>query len=221
MPSLPVEVQIVSATLSLYCYQDDLSGNSGTVYVQPIATDWDQATVTWYVPWSVEGGDLDEVISALSVADIDAHGAWLDFDLTSTVQTWTDGATNRGVMLVPSGLDDLYLRSSEYSDTSYRPKVVIEYDTDTDDDGVPNDLDLDDDDDGLDDLDEADRGTDRFNPDTDGDGHLDGDEVAQGTDPLDANDPPSPTEGSCGGPAGIFVGWALLSFILARRRRPA
>ncbi len=48
---------------------------------------------------------------------------------------------------------------------------------------------VDSDGDGLTDGQEAELGTDPFNPDTDGDGINDGDEVANGTDPLDACDP--------------------------------
>ncbi len=52
-----------------------------------------------------------------------------------------------------------------------------------------NDCIVDSDGDGLTDGQEAELGTDPFNPDTDGDGFNDGDEVANGTDPLDSCDP--------------------------------
>ena len=56
---------------------------------------------------------------------------------------------------------------------------------DTDGDGTPDYLDTDSDGDGVSDADELTDGTDPLNPDTDGDGVLDGTEKTDGTDGLD------------------------------------
>ena len=57
----------------------------------------------------------------------------------------------------------------------------------TDGDAKPNITDEDDDNDGLTDTEEAQKGTDPFNPDSDGDGVKDGQEVKDGTDPNKAD----------------------------------
>jgi hypothetical protein len=59
--------------------------------------------------------------------------------------------------------------------------------SDFDGDGIADAIDDDDDNDGLADSDEADLGTDQFNPDSDTDGLLDGTEVTIQTDPLDSD----------------------------------
>jgi len=224
---IPQAAQIVSADLQLHCYQDDLPLTRGVATVHRIAADWAEDTVTWYQPWSSQGGDFGPAVSSAAVLSVDASGTWLQFDVTKAAAALMDGAANHGVMLVFSGTDYLHLRSSEYVEVQYRPRLVVDYDTDTDDDGISNDADDDDDNDGLTDAEEANHGTDRFKPDTDSDGYTDRDEVDRGTDPLNPRDyPGAPGEGLCGrtgaSPAGgLLAGLLALVFLVARSCRSA
>ncbi len=100
--------QLTSAILSLYVEDASSAGfgvnpSSGepiTIDVYPVSAAWDRATLKW----STKPANVGLVTSS---SPITGAGAWVDFDVTSTVAGWLDNpATNFGFVLkgsVPVG----------------------------------------------------------------------------------------------------------------------
>jgi len=111
--------------------------------------------------------DGDSVIDLTYVVTTDFDGTWSVDTESTTPETGTYTDLPTGSILMITAMD---LAGNEGTGT-----VVIQFDTDRDNDGLP-------------DREEEQSGTDPDNPDTDGDGITDGQEVSDGTDPLDPCD---------------------------------
>ncbi len=56
-----------------------------------------------------------------------ASAAETSINVTNSVQAWQDGATNNGWIIIPGGPGGVDVRSSEYTTTAQRPRLVVQY----------------------------------------------------------------------------------------------
>ncbi len=117
-------LNVTGATLSLYHRSN--GGNGATFDLFRNTSAWDESTVTWDTAPAYDS----LASSSLSIAD-GSIGVWRDWDVTALVQGWLIGAyDNYGMTL--SRIDQpnsyIYFFSSDYIDTSYAPKLTIDYD---------------------------------------------------------------------------------------------
>ena len=142
--SIPVGAQIQSATLGLYLESANILSNA-VVDAHRITRDWVEGNYTGGTPahgtgsnydtydgannWATPGGDFDPAVAG-TVTIADATPGWQEWDLTSTVQAWTDGTTdNHGLVLRPSSGDaqDVMFSSSDSGIAMQRPSLTVDY----------------------------------------------------------------------------------------------
>ena len=132
---------IREAVLTLY--QGSGSGNPLDSSVYGIVRGWEAETVTWLraaeaVPWEAVGCDApntDRAADPTTQREIfPTFGSYenypFDFDVTDLVQAWVnDPGANQGLLIVgTSGAAvEFAFRSSDYYDTSVRPRLMIRY----------------------------------------------------------------------------------------------
>ena len=121
LSSIPYDANIVSSKLKLYgqgAFLDELA----TVSVREIIGPWNESTVRWDTkpPYG------DYVSSSILTDEL----KWHEFDVTPLVQSWRGGTNNYGLALTtldqrPSW--EYAFKSSDYSDSSKRPKLEVVY----------------------------------------------------------------------------------------------
>lgn len=138
---IPADTDINSASLMVYYYGYGGGGViSRTIQCHQVLKNWYEQYATWYrressTYWNIAGVGLNN-IDATSTCEssqifYNTYG-WRTFDVKALTQKWLDGtASNYGVLLwatneSTSG-DMKYIYSSEYSSSSLRPKLVINY----------------------------------------------------------------------------------------------
>ncbi|MFJ4922055.1 DNRLRE domain-containing protein [Streptomyces sp. NPDC088725] len=125
------DAHIASATMSLYSYYSATCTTTGPpTEVRRITGTWDSHQITW---------GAQPATTATNLASNTGHWGynsscpanWSNWTLTKMVQDWADGATNYGVQLRSADETDLTtwrrFRSANYKDTSYAPKLVVNY----------------------------------------------------------------------------------------------
>ena len=130
---VPDGATITSATLNMYKY----SAYDHRYRIHPMLVDWAEGEITWDrarvgVPWSSPGGTgvgTDYGVDADGEGSVGWSGGWASFDLTGGVQAMSLGRSNYGWTLVAAGGNGNSKRyhSSEATDASLRPELVIEY----------------------------------------------------------------------------------------------
>lgn len=124
---VPLSSQIVSATLTVNCYN---AGNRMIAY--RLLEDWTETHATWNrrinsVNWGNPGAD--GIISRDTVGinwDCLTTGV-KTFDLASIVQQWSSGAPNFGVIVIETGQDGVEWYTSEHATMSNRPMLSVTY----------------------------------------------------------------------------------------------
>lgn len=117
LTGIPEGSAIISATLKLH----KQSGTDITVNVHKVSGSWSETGITWNNQPSYDSD------TAASDSAPNAEG-WFEFDVTSVVQAWIDGESNYGFVLENDGATySIVFDSREASDTSIRPKLVVEY----------------------------------------------------------------------------------------------
>jgi F5/8 type C domain len=121
--------KIKKATLELYCYGGYTIGFINSTNIHPITSSWLEDTVTWNNQPS-----YDSSLSYPPIEGFKATKAWWKWDITSLVQKWVKGELANNGMYIWHVSGDAYGRSgawfysSNYTDPTLRPKLVIEYD---------------------------------------------------------------------------------------------
>ncbi len=113
---------ITSATLYLY-YYGPASNSNKRIYASRVTSDWDQGTVTYNTPLSVEDPPL-------SWADWDlSEAGWKEIDVTGLVDYWyANPDANFGMKLTSDSTDVALFYSSEYTDNpKLHPKLTVTY----------------------------------------------------------------------------------------------
>jgi hypothetical protein len=119
---IPPGASISAATLRLNSLD---TGNGGGLHA--MLRSW-SGTSTWN---SLVNGVSADNVEALSSADgnIGANNVGdVDFNVTSTVQSWVNGTmANNGWVVLPNGSDGWHIASAEYSPADYRPELIVTF----------------------------------------------------------------------------------------------
>lgn len=143
LTSIPSGAIATAAIFSLWNYQN-IGGNASVVYVHKLLVPYNLAQVTWNqrqtgVNWNTGGGqglgsDIESspiATRSMSASETNGEKQWSNFDLYELSKYFgnTPDKTNYGeVYRVQTGVNNGYgYRSSRYSTSSERPKMVIEY----------------------------------------------------------------------------------------------
>jgi hypothetical protein len=129
LAGLPNGATVQSATLEVYAYQANSSGN--TLAAHQILRSWSPSSATYRQPWAQAGmrPGTDYAATPVGTATVGGVG-WLSVDVTPAVQAWQTGTPNRGLMLrqsagAPNG--HYWINLAEHGDQSLRPKLTIRY----------------------------------------------------------------------------------------------
>jgi hypothetical protein len=135
--AIPPTATVLMANLSIYVDSQTPGAGPMTVSVHEMARAWVGSQTTWLqaaagLPWAAAGAKADSDRNPQPAASftLSQAGAWADADVRGLVQSWVAGpAANKGVLLAApgNGVGEYRLRSSEYPDTSFRPKLVVSY----------------------------------------------------------------------------------------------
>lgn len=125
LSSVPENARVTDTDLILYH-----SSTSGTtdfyVGAYKVTESWEESTITY----SSQPSYSSEAEYSTNVTA--GNTEWENWDIDALVQSWLDGTfTNNGVVLKAtdeSSLDTIAIfRPSDYSNSTYRPKLVIDY----------------------------------------------------------------------------------------------
>ena len=122
-PSLPSGANVTSAKLNLYGYCLVNVGNSIEVNSNGLIESWNESTVKWSTKPT-----YNSAISSSSEVPYGGVSTWKELDLTSIVQSQTNSGVNNGIAFsLGDNESRCFFTSSEYSDLSLRPNMVVKY----------------------------------------------------------------------------------------------
>jgi hypothetical protein len=130
LESIPVASTITSASISLYVS----SVTGGEIAVRRVTSYWNEGTGVTPAD-GVAWNDQPSFEEVLDTRTLTTSGAWESWNVTDLVRDWFKGAPNHGVVFLTgetgtNGGGQFY--SSDYSmDPTLRPRLVINYDTET------------------------------------------------------------------------------------------
>lgn len=132
--SIPATTNVVKAELEVYTYDrwgTTTAVKNGRKNLYRITKAWDESKVTWRTPWSKQGGDFSS--TAIGQSNTTSINVWEKFDVTNDIkQLVKNPSQNYGFMLVfPRNNYGAKMRSSEYTNTEYRPKLTVTYEKPT------------------------------------------------------------------------------------------
>jgi len=146
LTSIPSDATVSSASLELYCYGYGYPSAGKSIPLYRITRSWVEGTsnsdgCTFYEynyvdhdvstagDWTTQGGDYDTTAAAEQSTDNIKAYTWIDWNIQDLVQNWVDGTyANHGMLIrTHTGSVSISYRSSEYSDTAKRPKLIIKY----------------------------------------------------------------------------------------------
>lgn len=128
--------EVTKATLILNYYKKAFIVAETNFNVYPLTNGWDESTSTWSHrdetnEWNEPGGEYDNSISTSGSLSPDNLGE-INIDVTEHVKAMLNGSIeNHGFLIICT--DEMYKQleynfaSSENSDASIRPKLVIDY----------------------------------------------------------------------------------------------
>ena len=122
----PVGSRIVSATLSIVVFDP-----GSTVYLHRVLAPW-RESATWdgmAAGLSIDNVEASTVRDGFSFGQINMDRQLVEFDVTATVQKWSDGEPNLGWVFVNTGGNGWDFYSSDWIEPDLRPRLDIEYET--------------------------------------------------------------------------------------------
>ncbi len=129
LSALPGDAVVTSARLELWGRYME-----GTVTLEPVATDWDELTLTWVnLPAVVSPAVAVTYPISRGLPSGDCYwGCVRSFDVTSIAAAWVDGTiVNRGFRILGNTPGYGWLMASGDNLTTARPKLSITYDSQT------------------------------------------------------------------------------------------
>jgi len=128
LSGLPAGATVTSAQIELWAEFRD-----GTLTFEPVASDWDEATLTWNNQPGVVSPALAVTypISRGAPSGPCYWGCFLPFDVTPIVSAWAGGTiVNRGFRVVGNTPGIGWMMASSDCTSYPRPRLSITYDTD-------------------------------------------------------------------------------------------
>lgn len=125
---IPPETQIDSAILRVNCFN---GGNLGKAYM--LLEGWSESQVAWNnrtssSAWSNAGADGPVSRDSNAVNWMCSWPAgYKNFDVTSFIQNWSNGAANYGVVVINTGTDGFDFYTSEHTTPTNRPMLIVNY----------------------------------------------------------------------------------------------
>ena len=138
---IPTGSIILSANLSLYCYQKTgwLVGTNRTYTAHRVTSNWTETGCTWNnriaaTAWTTAGGDFVSAATSNASSNGTGTGFWMTWPVTGDVMAWreTQTATNYGWIIKDTKELETQFATQFYSlnygvNTSLRPKLVVTY----------------------------------------------------------------------------------------------
>jgi len=125
---IPAEAEIISATVQIY-----VSNPGDSIQIFELLEDWDVDEVSWAQrsdtlgEWSVSGAQ-EHPSHATKVLEEFAgkEGSWTILDVKQAVKFWAEQPDqNFGVLLQATGTDGTDIASSESSEITHRPMMIV------------------------------------------------------------------------------------------------
>ncbi len=129
---LPHGAEITSARLVLHSNRQQYAGSTATHALHEMRIGWTTEDSYSSATWNADGIQADDAeADSIPVATTPvgmSDDARVAFDVTQSVQSWVDGETNNGwVLLQPSGNDRWFIASSDDPRASMRPRLLVEF----------------------------------------------------------------------------------------------
>jgi hypothetical protein len=129
LPSLPANAEITSAYLDLFALWRS-NANILTLDAHKLTLPWDEATVTWNIPWITPGAGGAFNPTPLASIQVNAISQWHTLNVKTVVQHWLAApATNHGLILRrhdPFGVEFRFASGENHS-TGLRPRLRVNY----------------------------------------------------------------------------------------------
>jgi len=133
----PIDIKnywnIQSAEIELYfAWVDPNPADEIDMEVRKMLVDWNESTCNWYTGDTENTDYSSEVVDTFHV-DSDVEDTWGSWDITSLVEYWQQNPQQSYGMIFMRSYADRWkgnltiIRTSEYSQSSYRPKLTINY----------------------------------------------------------------------------------------------
>ncbi|EFM08671.1 hypothetical protein PaecuDRAFT_4465 [Paenibacillus curdlanolyticus YK9] len=130
--SIPLNSTISSATMKLYIeYGYDDNAYMGSAYL--ITSPWNENTMTIQTRPTYDSAHPVSYSTGWYGATLPSSypkPGWMQVDVKPFVQSWTTGTANNGILLTLFGYQSTkYVYSKEYSDPTYRPQLIVNYES--------------------------------------------------------------------------------------------
>ena len=124
---VPIGSNIVSATLSLVIDANNNTNPSlDTFALHNVIVDWDENVVSWDSFGSTGGGASGTDYEPVAVdMETGVEVGINSFDVTASIQQWSNGAANRGWVLLSDGGDGALFQSDDVATLGNRPLLSI------------------------------------------------------------------------------------------------
>ncbi len=119
---IPVGATIEKAVLSIYSYSNySLSVTNRKKELYEITSGWNESDITW----SNKPTSSNMILESSNVSSINV---WEDFDITHVIKNVIENndICHGFYITFPSSSYGVEMRSSEYTETEYRPKLTVE-----------------------------------------------------------------------------------------------
>ncbi|MBC8147485.1 MAG: DNRLRE domain-containing protein [Bacteroidetes bacterium] len=116
----------------LVLYEKTTYGQSKTINVHRLTTDWSESTATWTVPWTTSGGDYSGTVEGSFTPVWTGTYKQDSVNLTTSVQDFVDGTYSNFGWLLKIATEDASQKyweycSKEYATSANRPILRITY----------------------------------------------------------------------------------------------
>jgi hypothetical protein len=121
---IPPKSTIHSATLVVSAFDEGT-----TVHLHRMLVPW-KATATWnslVAGVTADGLEASKQKDGFTFGKISASTSAISFDVTDTVQAWTNGKPNYGWVFINTGGNGWDFYTSEFEDVKQRPKLTVEF----------------------------------------------------------------------------------------------